>query len=36
MSIMARRTTAENLLQINTRFAPDVILRLDVAWCSGI
>jgi hypothetical protein len=36
MWIMARRTTAENFLQINAQFAQNVILRFDIAWCSGI
>jgi hypothetical protein len=31
MWIMARRATAENLLQNNARFAFNVILRLDAA-----
>jgi hypothetical protein len=36
MWIMATRATDENLLQINAHFALNVILRFDVAWCSGI
>jgi hypothetical protein len=35
MWIMATRTTADNLLQFNARFAVNVILRLDVDWFSG-
>jgi hypothetical protein len=36
MWIMARRATAENILQIIAQFALNVILRFDAAWYSGI